>query len=196
MDPGAGSRIPGWRRHDEQVARAAHADVGEPARFRRALPLALPRLLGSGDPVEDRYTRRMATEDLWPVPHDALRERRFHIEGAGRRLDSCVPEPLPPRVVEVGGDHHRPLEALRLVVGQHMHGVAAGEHGLQVEFGRARVLEPEEEAGQGGGLVLRDAVALVLDSKVQEGIQVPKPLRGLEVYQDPRQSPPREARRG
>ena len=131
-----------------------------------------------------RDAARTPTKQIRPPPHGASGQRVEDVEALHLHHPG-FPETVHLFVVEVRQDDHRPLEPFRAVIGQDVHGVAGGDDRLQVEFRGARLLEPEQEAGQAGGFVLGRAVLLVEDREVEQRVEIPLALRGFDAVGSP-----------
>ena len=88
-------------------------------------------------------------------------------------------------VVEIRADHHRPFQAFGAVVGEHVDGVAAGHHRLQIQTRGSRLLQPEQKSGQRSGIVVDGGVLFVLLGQVEEGVEILLSLRGTDVVRPP-----------
>ena len=177
---------PRWRQDDDEgVPGSGHAHVRQAAPFGLRCGGSPCALLRRQDVVQDGNAPGVPAEDVRVEADGPPIERIVQVEVVRAGFDANVPDPGPPHVVKVRRDHNRPLQTLCAVVGQHVHGIAAGDHRLQIQLRGRRILEPEQEPGERRRLVLRCAMVLVLDREMEKGIQVALALGGGDGVRPP-----------
>ena len=185
MVPGIAPKRLRGHRQDEAVPSARHAHVGQPLLLvpgLRATAEALGRFLDGG---ARRDASPAPAEQVRPIAQFSACQGVGDVE-TGTRLDADIPRPQPFLVFEIGAHHHGPLESLGPVVRQDVHRVAGRHHGLQIQVGRAWMLEPEQETRQRAGFMVGCRVLLVLDGESEERVEVLLTLRGSHIVRAPR----------